>query len=326
MKTAVILGVDGQDGSYLAEALLARGDHVVGVGRRTAPRYIAPSDRFEYLSLDVANREALSHALGRAAPDEIYHLAVVHGSAGFSYEAIWHDALAVNTGSVHTCLEHLRDVRQGRLFFASSLKAFGTPAPSRIDEHTPRRSECLYSITKNASTDLIDLYIQTSGIEAAVGYLFNHDSPRRAMNYFMPKLVRQLAVALKPDLKTRLADTEELSVFTLNFSCDWGASSEFMEVAIDLLRSPKPSHAVFATGHPWTGWDLATALSGAAGLDLADWVQVKEDRQDTIAPAPGAQPDHLRAVCGRTPRKTGLDVALWILRDTYNIHLEKPAQ
>ena len=155
MKTALVLGVNGQDGSYLAEILIERGYHVTGAASQTTSRWVDP-DRFHYVALDVADGLALDALLAEELPSEIYHMAAIHGSAGHVYEARWREALALNVGSVHTCLEHIRNrSRDTRLFYPSSLKAFGTSPPPRIDENTPRVSSCLYSITKNAATDLI---------------------------------------------------------------------------------------------------------------------------------------------------------------------------
>ena len=92
-------------------------------------------------------------------------MAAIHGSAGYAYEASWREALAVNVGSVHACLEHMRRrCPAARLFYPSSLKVFGDPPPSEIDEETPRIGSCLYSITKNAATDLIHQYRADMGL------------------------------------------------------------------------------------------------------------------------------------------------------------------
>src|SRR5690606_10077599 len=106
---------------------------------------------------DLTEAGALAAALARIAPDRIYHVAALHGASGFVYEDKWQDALAVNLGTVHLCLEHIRLRSPAtRLLYASSLKSFGSPPPPVIVETAPRRSNCLYSITKNAATDLVE--------------------------------------------------------------------------------------------------------------------------------------------------------------------------
>ncbi len=228
MASALVLGVNGQDGSYIAEALLDRGCAVTGIGRQAVSRWVDPA-RFNYVQLDVANADPLSDLLARAMPDQIYHMAAVHGSAGHVYEDVWRQALAVNVGSVHTCLEHMRLRSPAtRLFYPSSLKVFGNPPPTEIDETTPRVSSCLYSITKNAATELIHYYRAQHGSWAAVSYYFNHDSPRRPDSYFLPRLAAQIAASMRHTVPAP-------GVATLDFWCDWGSSREFMEMTVDLL-------------------------------------------------------------------------------------------
>ena len=216
MNTALVLGVNGQDGSYLAEVLIERHYQVIGVGRQAASRWVDPS-RFRYVSLDAADASALDALLAQAEPDEIYHMAAIHGSAGHAYETGWRDALSLNVGSVHTCLEHIRNRgRDTRLFYPSSLKVFGASPPPRVNEHTPRVSSCLYSITKNAATELIHFYRREHNVRAAIGYYFNHDSPRRPDSYFLPRLAARIAAQLR-------RDGSGPDVATLDFWCDWGS-------------------------------------------------------------------------------------------------------
>jgi len=175
MASALILGVNGQDGSYLAECLLTRGFAVLGVGRQAASRWVeAPG--FRYAAIDLADAMALDELLVAEKPDEIYHLAAVHGPAGYPYEAIWQSALAVNLGALHVCLEHIRTrAKLSRLFYASSVKVFGENPPAVIDEETPRVSDCLYGITKNAAFDLVRYYRARYDVWGSVGIFSNHD-------------------------------------------------------------------------------------------------------------------------------------------------------
>src|SRR5579862_9279192 len=191
MTSALVLGVNGQDGSYIADVLLERGYIVSGVGLQEVSRWVDPT-RFSYVQLDAADADGLGTLLARTMPDQIYHMAAVHGSAGHPYEDGWRQALALNVGSVHTCLEHMRHHSPAtRLFYPSSLKVFGNPPPAEIDEATPHVASCLYSITKNAATELIHHYRARHGSWACVGYYFNHDSPRRPDSYFLPRLTAQ---------------------------------------------------------------------------------------------------------------------------------------
>src|SRR6185369_3104620 len=185
MTRALVLGANGQDGSYLVEALLRRGTDVTGIARQAESRWVR-HPRYHHVGLDIRNSAAVGDFLAKNDPTEIYHLAATHGAAGYFYEPGWQDALGVNLGSVHACLEHMRSARTApRVFYASSLKAFGAVPPSAIDEETPRVSSCLYSITKNAAADLISYYRGKHGVFLCIGYLLHNHSPRRSDDYFL---------------------------------------------------------------------------------------------------------------------------------------------
>ena len=311
MKTALVLGVNGQDGSYLAEILIERGYHVTGAASQTTSRWVDP-DRFHYVALDVADGLALDALLAEELPSEIYHMAAIHGSAGHVYEARWREALALNVGSVHTCLEHIRNrSRDTRLFYPSSLKAFGTSPPPRIDENTPRVSSCLYSITKNAATDLIQYYRARHDLWASVGYYFNHDSPRRPDSYFLPRLAARTAALVGQHV---LAP----EIATLDFWCDWGSSHEFMELTADLVQADHPSDVVFASGQPVHAAALAAELAGAAGITpppMAAPLSSEAPFRADVA--------MLKRTVGRLPRHKAIDVAGWILRERHGIAINR---
>ena len=305
MTSALVLGVNGQDGSYVADVLLERGCTVTGVGRQAASRWVDPT-RLNYIQLDAADSDALGALLLRTMPDQIYHMAAVHGPAGYIYEAGWRTALALNVASVHTCLEHMRrNSPATRLFYPSSLKAFGNPPPFEIDERTPRDSSCLYSITKNAATDLIHYYRRHHGSWACVSYYFNHDSPRRPDTYFLPRLAAQIAASMKPDVRAP-------QVAGLDFWCDWGSSREFMEMTVDLVGLDAPQDVIMATGRPVYAADLACALAASVGADLPPLPPRTQD-----APPVRARLDGLHRAIGRLARYGALDVGKWILAERH---------
>ncbi len=316
-QKALIIGVDGQDGSYMAEYLLSKKCSVIGVGRRDAPVVGENFSDIKYEQCDVRDAGRLGDVLNEHQPDRIYHLAAVHGSSGYIYEDGWQDALAVNLGAVHICLEYIRKhAPAARLLYASSLKAFGSPSPKQISENTPKISDCLYSITKNAAEDLITYYRRQHGVRASCLYLFNHESPRRAPNFFLPRVTAMLAAALK-------GEANDNHLASLDFACDWGSAKEFMELGAALLEEEPNQDYVMATGRTWTGSEFVEALFGTAGLDWRQHLQISK----TI----GSEPVHLyqadisrmNAVLGRGPEVGVLDVARWILRENHGIDLEK---
>lgn len=315
MGPSLVIGVNGQDGSYLAEHLLALGLDVVGIGRQGSSRYVQAHPHFHYRGLDLEDGEALAALLAEIQPFRIYYLAAIHGAAGFSYEETWQAALKVNLGAVQICLEHLRMANRGaRLLYASSLKAFGDQPPAVVSEASPRRSTCLYSITKNGAFDLIDYYRTRHGIRATVLFLLNHESPRRPGHFFLPRLTGLLASALK-------GEPRKTPLKSLDFACDWGDAAEFMAIAAQLLDLDDNHDYVLGTGKTWTGLEMTEALFASAGLDWRDHVDLMK--------APGSEPirqfradiGRLRTALGDGPKATALDVAHWILGENHGLSI-----
>jgi GDPmannose 4,6-dehydratase len=108
MRKALVLGVNGQDGSYLAEGLLRRGYEVTGIGRQQRSRHIGPTDFFHYVIVDLSDASKLDAVLRHDDFDVVFHVAAVHGSSGFSYEPIWRNMMEVNVLALHVLLEHAR--------------------------------------------------------------------------------------------------------------------------------------------------------------------------------------------------------------------------
>jgi GDPmannose 4,6-dehydratase len=255
------------------------------------------------VALDLANAAALEQALAWLQPQCIYHVAAVHGAAGHDYEEAWQNALAVNVGSVHVCLEYMRlHAPTTRLFYASSLKAFGEPPPAEITETTPGRSTCLYGITKNAASDLIRYYRRIHDIKAAIGFFFNHDSPRRPDSYFLPRLVGHL-------ISRAAGRSPAPGVATLDFWCDWGSAAEYMQLVVDLMCREAPLDAVFATGRPIHASQVAQYLAARLGLPALDAPRTVKQ------PLVRASLEGLRAAAGRLPELSALEVAGAILED-----------
>lgn len=267
----LVLGANGQDGSFLVERLASGGDLVEGWGRQESYRHAPAPGSLRYRRVDLRDGAAVRDGIAAAAPDEIYCVAATHGSAGFSYEPVWDDALDVNTKSLYYALEHARNSPNPvRIFYASSAKVFGEPLPEAISMATPRRNQCLYSITKNASENLIQHYRDRHGVGVSVGVLFNHESNRRSSAYFLPKLCAGVAAAVRER-------DSAIEVRTLDFHCDWGSAEEFMSLAVRSLREGEPATFLMATGRTWRAEDLVSALYGSFDLDYRDHVRCAAD-------------------------------------------------
>jgi GDPmannose 4,6-dehydratase len=233
MARALVLGVNGQDGSYLAQALLTRGDQVVGVGRQAASRYVQDHPRFTYTAADLADERQVETLVHSVAPERIYHFAAVHGptGSGFAYEPVFADMLSVNVTTLQLALEYARTHNpDARIFYAGSCKVFSSPFAGQIDEASPMQVSCLYSLGKLAARDLMRLYARDHGIQATNLILFNHDSPRRPADYLLPMLAQTIA-------RAKVDPRHTLRVRTLDFWADWSAAEELMEIVADLRRT-----------------------------------------------------------------------------------------
>jgi GDPmannose 4,6-dehydratase len=310
----VVVGVNGQDGSYLAQELLARGGEVIGIGRQPTSRHVGAHLRFRYVPHDLRDAAGLNCLLEAIDPEAIYHLAAVHGASGFVYEDKWRELLSVNIGSLHTCLEAIRKGRrEAVLFYANSIKSLCPGMNGVINEDSLRNRKCLYSIAKNASADLIDYYRAHHGVRAWCGYMSNHDSPRRADNFFLPRLVAHLAATLG-------RGSVVTPIHTLDFTCDWGSSQEFMRAVADLTEAGNSRDLVLASGVSWTGRMLARKLGNAFGLLDDDWMQVElRNNSEQTVPQYRIDISGLKETWGRVPVCDGLAVSLWIACERFNL-------
>ncbi|CFX56035.1 putative GDP-mannose 4,6-dehydratase [Candidatus Filomicrobium marinum] len=316
---SLVIGANGQDGSYLAEHLLRCGCRVVGLGRQAQSRFIpGTTPGYTYVPVDLSrDRETLPDLLVRSRPDRIYHFAAVHGASGFAYEEHGQDALQVNIGSVHQVLEYIRTTNpEACLLYASSVKAFNAKPAGRVHEELPRHSTCLYSITKNAATDLIGYYRHHHNVRATTLFLANHESPRRPSHYVLPRITQMLAAALSGEQPSD-------PLRSLNFSCDWGSSAEFVELGTRLLEVSPNQDYVMATGRTWTGFELVRELFSLAERDWQNHLPVLEPIDTSYAATFGADISRMVSVLGYGPQKNALDVALWILAENHGLHLRR---
>ena len=270
MTRSLVLGAGGQDGSILAEELVVSGRQVLGLGRGENFPYLIDSPDFVYRQLNLVDSADLDRCLREFQPDEVFHVAAVHGSAGFPYEEVWGNALDVNTKSLHRVLEYARlQNPQLMVFYASSAKIFGPALQGRVDLSTPHDGSCLYSITKKASGQLASYYEQAHGIKTTVAILFNHESERRPSSFFVPKVCQAVSSALADPLHRE-------SLHTLSFHCDWSTARDFMRMAIRAVEVGFGGELIFASGVTWHGRDFVQKLFARYGLDYAQHVDVPE--------------------------------------------------
>lgn len=305
---ALITGITGQDGSYLAELLLEKGYEVHGVVRRTSslersrlqPLYSDPAIYGQRLFLHYADLDdptTLRRVLNRSAPDELYHLAG-QSHVGLSFEIPESTCELTAMGTLRL-LEMVRDLPQPpRLYHAASSEIFGQPLQSPQDEQTPLRPINPYGCAKAFATQMVSVYRNTYGLFACNGIMYNHESPRRGENFVTRKICRA-AAAIKLGLET------ELLLGDTTAQRDWGHSRDYVRGMWLALQHTTADDYVFATGELHSVQNVVEAAFAVVGLD---WK--KHVKQDPRFLRP-AEPLHLvgnaakaRRVLGWKPQTT----------------------
>ena len=268
MPTALITGVTGQDGSYLAELLLAKGYRVVGVVRRssTTPyeRIAHLVDKLELVSADLLDQTSLTDVVAEHRPEEIYNLA-----AQSFVQTSW--SQPVLTGEftalgVTRMLEAMKKAApKARFYQASSSEMFGKVVESPQRETTPFYPRSPYGVAKVYGHWITVNYRESFGLYAVSGILFNHESPRRGLE-FVTRKVTDGAVRIKLGL------AKELRLGNLDSRRDWGFAGDYVDVMWRMLQQDDPDDYVIGTGHTCSVRDLCQAAFGAVGLDYEKYV------------------------------------------------------
>jgi GDPmannose 4,6-dehydratase len=316
MRTALVIGANGQDGTFLVRHLLRREFHVVGIDIQPTSRWELQRQLFNYQSVDLRNYGNLLAIIRSVKPELIFHVAAVHTSAGGTYETLFDDVLKVNVGSVHEVLEYLRDVQKARFIYASSCKVFGLPLPPVVNSATRIVDQDLYSISKNSAGHLIDYYRKQHGVSATIVYLFNHESELRPEDFFIPTILRCLASALKDE-------NHVTQVNSLEFHCDWGSAEEYSDIMIDILIKSAGTDFLLATGKSIYAKEYVNELFEEFGLRYIKHVKERSINSGQGQTPYGVDLSKLRNCIGRVPTRSILDISRDILSKNYGLRVEK---
>ena len=276
MKTALITGITGQDGSYLAELLLEKGYEVHGVIRRSSTfntsridhLYKDPHEAGNNFHLhygDITDGVGISNLVREIEPSEIYNLAA-QSHVKVSFE-IPHYTIMTNTLGLLNILEHVRQFSPSiRIYQASSSEMFGaTLSPPPYNERSEFRPQSPYGVSKLASFNLMRNYREGYGLFATTGILFNHESPRRGENFVTRKITMGLASIL-------LKKKNTLTFGNLDAVRDWGHSKDYVEAIYLIMQQTKPDEYVVATGEAHTIKEAIEYTFGLVGLDWKKYI------------------------------------------------------
>ena len=274
MKRALITGVGGQDGSLLAELLLDAGYEVTGLVRPGAAPYeslAAIADRVELLEADLLNQTSLAQALRAARPTEVYNLAAP-SFVPASWDAPVQTAEFAAVGAT-SLLEAIRLVEPSiRFYQASSSEIFGDPAESPQTEETPLAPVTPYGVAKAYAHFSARSYRHRYGLYACSGILYNHESPRRPLQ-FLPRKVAHGAAAISLGLE------QELVLGDLDARRDWGYAGDYVRAMWLMLQQDEAEDYVVASGERHSVRELVECAFAHVGLDWQQHVRVDPDLQ-----------------------------------------------
>jgi len=276
MKKALITGITGQDGSYLAEFLLEKGYEVHGIVRRVAFEDIQHRmwrlrnsvDRLVLHPASLENYASLFKVVEKVRPDECYHLAA-QSFVSYSFEDAF-STININLNGTHFVLSALQErVPDCRFYFAGSSEMFGLAQETPQNENTRFHPRSPYGISKVAGFDMTRNYREAYGVFACSGILFNHESPRRGFEFVTRKITNAAAM-----IKLGLA--KELRLGNLEARRDWGFAGDYIRAMWLMLQQDEPDDYVIGTGEMHSVRDFAELAFSHAGLDYKKYLAVDE--------------------------------------------------
>jgi GDPmannose 4,6-dehydratase len=276
MKKALITGITGQDGSYLAEFLLEKGYEVHGIVRHVALEHPQARmwrirhllDRVRIHRASMESYASLFNIIADVQPDECYHLAA-QSYVSYSFEDEF-STINTNLNGTHYVLSALkRQAPDCRFYFAASSEMFGHVKETPQNEDTPFHPRSPYGISKLAGFELTRNYREAYSLFALSGILFNHESPRRGGEFVTRKITSGAA-------RIKLGLDREIRLGNLDAKRDWGHSRDYVRAMWLMLQQDEPDDYVIATGETHTVKELLEKAFGCLGLDYRNHVVVDE--------------------------------------------------
>jgi GDPmannose 4,6-dehydratase len=306
-KVALICGVSGQDGSYLAALLLSKGYSVFGTSRDVQGsgfanlRQLGIQERVQYILMVPEDFRSVLVALRKSKPDEVYYLAG-QSSVGLSFEQPAETIQSITLGTLNM-LEGCRMMdKKIKLYHAGSGECFGDTQDKPANEQTPFFPMSPYAVAKSSAYWLVNNYRDACGLFACTGILFNHESPLRPERFVTQKIIR----AVK---RISQGSSEKLKLGRLDIARDWGWAPEYIEAMWLMLQQEKPQDFVIATGITISLEEFVQAAFEEAGLN---WRHYVEQDQTLFRPtdlAVGrADPTKARQELGWKATTKGVDV------------------
>jgi len=276
MKKALITGITGQDGSYLAEFLLEKGYEVHSVVRRSAiedpehrmSRVMHIRDRIITHPGTVESYPSIFNVVKDVKPDECYHLAA-QSFVAYSFDDEF-STLLTNINGTHHVLSAIKEtVPSCRFYFAASSEMFGNADESPQNERTPFKPRSPYGVSKLTGYHLVRNYREAYGLFAVNGILFNHESPRRGFEFVTRKISSYAA-------KIKVGLARELKLGNLDAKRDWGHAKDYVKAMWMMLQADSPDDYVVGTGESHSVREFVNIAFDTLGLDYKEFVTTDE--------------------------------------------------
>lgn len=273
-KTALICGISGQDGAYLAQLLLNKGYHVFGTSRDAQISSFSNltrlgiRDQVKVLSMSLNDFRSVLQVLKKVAPDEVYNLAG-QSSVGLSFEQPVETLESIATGTLNL-LEAIRFTEAPIKFYnAGSSECFGDHGDRPADEKTPFRPRSPYAVAKSTAFWEVANYREAYNLFACSGILFNHESPLRPQRFVTQKIVAAAC-------RIAQSSTETLYLGNTNIRRDWGWAPEYVEAMYLMLQQDSPDDYVIATGESYSLTEFVEKTFACLGLNWQNHVITDE--------------------------------------------------
>lgn len=315
-RRALICGISGQDGAYLAQLLLSKGYEVWGTSRdaqANAFHGLKTLGIFEQVQLQSMTPEDFHSVLEvftDIRPHEIYNLAG-QSSVGLSFEKPLETMASITTGSLNQ-LEAIRIVDKSiRFFNAGSGECFGGTGTTAADEQTTFRPESPYAVAKAAATWNVEIYRKSYGLFACTGILFNHESPLRPERFVTKKIISAAR-------RIACGSDEELTIGNIEILRDWGWAADYVIAMWKILNADNPDDFIIATGESLTLKDFVSAAFAEAGLDWQKHVKLDPGLLRPSDPVEiKGNPTKARELLDWHPSISGVDVPKEMYRTTF---------
>ena len=277
-KVALITGITGQDGSYLAELLLAKGYKVHGIVRRVAlekesHRLLRIQKILKDITLHAGSLESyarLYDIINKIKPDEIYHLAA-QSYIGYSFEDAF-STINMNINGTHYILNIIKELKDQKIkfYFAASSEMFGKTKEMPQNENTPFHPRSSYAISKVTSYHLVQNYREAYKLHASSGILFNHESPRRGFEFVTRKISNEVA-------KIKKGFQKKLKLGNIKAKRDWGHAKDYTYAMWLMMQQENGGDYVIGTGKQFTVENFAEKAFAHVGLNYKDHVVIDKN-------------------------------------------------